>query len=142
MRREASERAKEQNAYDLEMRKIEAAALKSFQSDVANDPKRAKEIASLKPMPGGSSSSGSSSSATSQLPRSKFGDSDVTESSTLLRGREKALETIASKMQKKSKWLEAKTAEGNTYYWHRETFGKFQAFSLRIYLLTDRPLVL
>lgn len=122
VQRQGVERAKEQSALDLEMQKIETAALKSFQRDVAKDPTRAREIASFKPS---SSSTSTSSSSRVDLPSgSKYGDTDESESTTLIKGREKALETIASKMLKKSKWLEAKTAEGNIYYWNRETCGE------------------
>lgn len=119
IRKEGTVRAKEKAAHDAEIRRIEAAALKSFQADIAADPTKAKDLPTV------TAGSSESSKYETQLPMSKFGETVGSESLNLARGREKALETIASKMQKKSKWLEAKTAEGNTYYWNRDTCGKF-----------------
>jgi hypothetical protein len=55
----------------------------------------------------------------------RFGDQfipDDAESVTLVRGRERALDTISKKLERKSKWLEAHNSEGQTYYWNRETY--------------------
>lgn len=118
IRKEGTARAKEKAAHDAEIRRIEAEALKSFQSDIAADPSRAKDAPVL--VTGASETP----KTESRLPTSKFGETVGTDSINLAKGRGKALETIASKMQKKSKWLEAKTAEGNVYYWNRETCGE------------------
>ena len=119
IRKEGTARAKEKAAHDAEIRRIEAAALKSYQADIAADPSKAGD---LPRMTAGSSESFKSETRPSG---SKFGETAGSESFNVAKGRGKALETIASKMQKKSKWLEAKTAEGNTYYWNRDTCGKF-----------------
>lgn len=126
MRRNGAKKETEQEKYKLEMMKIESAAMKSFQSDINSNPQLASELSRT-------------SSLINKLPtvekessqkiavNNRFGESygtDDIESKTLVRGREKALDTIAKKFEKKSKWLEAKTAEGQIYYWHKETFGK------------------
>lgn len=109
------------------MMKIEAAALSSFQKDISANPKLSKEISSttslLNKLPTIHVHSNSSSS-TGLCASGRFGDqsSSNEESLTLVRGREKALDTISKKLEKKSKWLEAVTSDGNTYYWNRETY--------------------
>lgn len=111
------------------MMKIEAAALSSFQSDISSNPKLAKEISSttsiLNRLPTIPSHTASQLSTSNSLyGQGRFGDqiSNNEDSLTLVRGREKALETIAKKLEKKSKWLEAVTSEGKTYYWNRDTY--------------------
>ncbi|RWS15737.1 hypothetical protein B4U79_14030 [Dinothrombium tinctorium] len=102
--------------------KIEAAAMKAFQNDVSSNPQLAGELSKttslinkLPEIAGGSS--------TSRPAVGKFGESYGDEESTnLIHGREKALDTIAKSLERKSKWLEAKTAEGDIYYWNRDTF--------------------
>lgn len=104
------------------MLKIEAAALNSFQQDLSKDPSRRQEL-----------SSSSSSSLVRNIPepkpstsvpnRGRFGeDFSGEESLVLVRGREKALQTVADKLEKKQKWLERKTAEGDVFYFNKETF--------------------
>lgn len=102
--------------------KIEAAAMSSFQGDVASDPSLAAQLTS-------------SSSAINHLPviaktspavpqKGRFGEEFVPEEKReLVRGRERALDTIAKKLEKKNKWLEAKTSDGDVYYWNRHTLG-------------------
>lgn len=130
MRRNGTIREKEQDQYNAEMMKIEAAALGAFQQDVSSNPKLAREMGK-----------GGSKSLLDSLPvincaapssyggGGRFGDqASTSESAALVRGRERALETIAKKMEKKSKWLEAKTAEGETYYWNRDSYGKLDSY--------------
>ena len=109
--------------------KIEAAALSSFQSDIASNPKLAKELSSttsiLNNLPTIPSATFSQSKESSSVyGGGRFGDqtSSNEESLTLVRGREKALDTVAKKLEKKSKWLEAVNSEGETYYWNRDTY--------------------
>ncbi|KAI1301731.1 hypothetical protein HDE_02984 [Halotydeus destructor] len=104
------------------MMQIEAAALSSFQKDIAANPKRASEISKSKSLLE-SIPTFVSPSSSSAVKVGRFGEtlSDCGESLTLVRGREKALDTIAKKLEKKARWLEAKTAEGKTYYWNKET---------------------
>lgn len=120
----------EQKKYNLEMMKIEAAALNSFQKDIASDSKLSKELSStpsiLRNLPIVDASS-SSKASSSIYGAGRFGDQFVDgagESLSLVRGREKALETISQKMVKKSKWLEAKTSEGKVYYWNKDSYGE------------------
>lgn len=101
--------------------KIEAAALSSFQGDVASNPSLASQVTS-------STSTinhltvPTEASAVPQ--KGRFGDDFVPEEKReLVRGRERALDTIAKKLEKKNKWLEAKTSEGDVYYWNRQTLG-------------------
>jgi hypothetical protein len=107
--------------YNAEMLKIESSALKSFQNDISQNPDLAKEIASNIPLIKKSSFKSNSVHTSGN----RFGENanDSEESNTLVFGREKALDTIAKKFEKKSKWLEAKTAEGKSYYWNKETYG-------------------
>lgn len=112
------------------MMKIEAAALSSFQRDISSDPKLAKELSSttsilnnLPTIPSATFSQ-SKESSSSIYGSGRFGDqtSNNEESLTLVRGREKALDTISKKLEKKSKWLEAVNSEGKIYYWNRDTY--------------------
>ena len=127
IRRKGVTEQREQESHRLEMMKIEAAALNSFQKDIGGDPSLATELStassSLKHLP----APASSSTSTAFVPRGRFGEDAVPEeeSRELVRGRERALETVASKLEKRSRWLEARTAEGDVYYWNRQTFGKF-----------------
>ena len=108
--------------YNLEMMKIEAMAMKSFQNDVSKRPELAKELSTYAPM---FKKIERSERSSTKIFGSRFGEesSSTEESTVLVRGRERALETIAKKFEKKSKWLERKTAEGKIYYWNRETLG-------------------
>ena len=111
---------KEENEFKKEMMKIEAAALSSFQKDLASDPTRAKELPTKSFLVTDLSQASSSTSVTN---RGRFGeDLSAEESMTLVKGREKALDTVAKKLEKKFKWLERKTAEGQIFYFNRETF--------------------
>jgi len=120
IRRSGAKKEQEQSKINYEMAKIEAAALKSFEKDLASDPKLVRELSSV--------SQDSPSTSTMEQPKAKgggrFGDireDEEDESRIVAIGREKAMETITKKLEKKSKWLEAKTAEGQTYYWNKET---------------------
>lgn len=122
LRKRGSDTQKEEDKYKLQMLKIEAAALGSFQKDVAADPSLARELSSTPSLVSQLPSTSSSEVSTSHL-KGRFGEELIAEESqTLVRGREQALETIAKKLEKKSKWLERKTAEGEVFYWNRETF--------------------
>lgn len=114
--------------YNIEMMKIEAMAMKSFQNDVSQRPELAKELSSNTPM----FSKVEKRELTSKM-GSRFGEESTgsEESTVLVRGRERALETIAKKFEKKSKWLERTTAEGKTYYWNRETLGALNNLCLQ-----------
>lgn len=106
---------------------IESSAMSSFQKDVANNPKLAKEYSSTASVVNNLPIIPQYTSTSSSNTGGRYGDqfSDVgDESRTLVFGREKALDTISKQLEKKSKWLEAKTAEGTTYYWNRDSFGK------------------
>lgn len=117
LRKRGKTQAKEEQDYRLEMMKIEAAAMASFQKDVASDPSRAKEFSKtsslISSLPEGPQSSTS-------FAQSRFGDNQ--DNMSVIKGREKALETIAKKMKLKYNWLERKTAEGEIFYFNRETF--------------------
>lgn len=132
---------REQESHRMEMMKIEAAALNSFQKDIGADPSLATELSSasssLKHLP----APASSSTSTAFVPRGRFGEDAAPEeeSRELVRGRERALETVAQKLEKKSRWLEAKTSEGDVYYWNRQTFGKLLFSSCAQYVLIYLP---
>lgn len=115
---------KEQKQYNDEIMKIEAAALGSFQKDISANPKLASQLGTSRSMIDDLPIINETSASTSCTGR--FGDQfgGDGESQVLVRGREKAFETIAKKLEKKSKWLEAKTSEGTVYYWNRTTYGK------------------
>lgn len=101
------------------MMKIESQAMKAFQTDVSQNPELAKEFNKNNPL-----FKKLAKTESTAIVGSRFGDESSQEESTVLvRGRERALETIAKKFEKKSKWLEGKTAEGKTYYWNKETMG-------------------
>lgn len=124
LRKRGSVKNEEQRQYNAEMMKIEHAALGSFQKDITANPKLASQLATSRSIIDSLPIVDSGPANTSGGGR--FGDEfgGDTESQVLVRGREKAFETIAKKLQKKSKWLEAETAEGKTYYWNRNTYGK------------------
>lgn len=123
IQRNSSIQEREQQKYNAEIAKIEASALGSFQNDIARDPSLSKEIAHLKPI-----SKQADKAITSQQESgstfNRFGQSVGDDSETLVSGKKRALETIAKAFEKKSKWLEAKTAEGTQYYWNKDTLGK------------------
>ncbi len=103
------------------MMKIESSAMKAFQNDVSHNPDLAKEYSKNIPL----FKSTKKVETTCIVGGSRFGDdsSSTEESAVLVRGRERALDTISKKFEKKSKWLEAKTSEGKTFYWNKETMG-------------------
>ncbi|KAI2798795.1 WW domain binding protein 4 [Blomia tropicalis] len=113
---------KEKAEYDAQIRKIEAAALNSFQGDIARNPSCSKEISNLKL---NVSSSGQSDLVTNIKPGAynRFGEcvNQSEESEVLVNGKKRALETIAKSFEKKCKWREAKTADGVVYYWNKDT---------------------
>ncbi|CAG2123145.1 unnamed protein product, partial [Medioppia subpectinata] len=122
LQRKGSKQVIEENKYNLEMMKIESQALKAFQSDVTQNPDLGKELATNVSL----FKKSNRTESTAKPMSSRYGDDDSTtgeESTTLVVGRQRALETIAKKMEKKSKWLERKTTEGKTYYVNKETFG-------------------
>ncbi|XP_074596783.1 uncharacterized protein LOC141851882 [Brevipalpus obovatus] len=90
--------------YNSDMMKIEAAAMRAFAKDVIKDPKRAKEY-------------GASVSLTDKAKLSEKKSQPIvmvnekTEQCQNL-GREKILEAINSKIEKKAQWLESKKAQG------------------------------
>lgn len=103
------------------MAQIEASALNAFQGDIARNPSLAKEAPQLS---SASISKGAQqASAPATVSTNRFGQSfsDSGESETLVNGKKRALETISKAFERKSKWLEAKTAEGTTYYWNKDT---------------------
>jgi len=110
---------REKLQYDSEIAKIEAAALNSFQSDLTRDPTFSKEISNKKTISTSSLEKSSEQEKTGVYNR--FGQSFGDESEVLVNGKKRALETIAKSFEKKTKWLEAKTAEGSTYYWNKHT---------------------
>ncbi|XP_054160207.1 WW domain-binding protein 4-like [Oppia nitens] len=120
LQKRGSKQQKEEMLYNSEMMKIESKAMKAFQSDVQNNPQLAKEFnTNIKlykkiDIP---------ETSTKLISTSRFGDdsSASEESSTLVNGRQRALETISKKLEKKSKWLEKKTSEGKTFYVNKET---------------------
>lgn len=122
LRKRGQTQAKEESEYKLEMMKIEAAALSSFQKDIVKDPSRAKEFKTTSSLID-SLPEGPMPSSSSQSKRGRFGeDLSGEESMAVIKGREKALETIAKKMERKFRWLERKTAEGEVFFFNRETF--------------------
>lgn len=102
------------------MLKIEAAALKSFKAnDVSRDSSLTSEFATTKSI---ASQIIRPSTESKVITTNRFGeDFDNVESETLANGKRRALETIAKSFEKKSKWLEAKTSDGESYYWNKET---------------------
>ena len=126
LRRRGTTDIKKKKDHALQLMQIEAAALSAFKGDVDSNPLLARQLASassslnhlpeLKP-----------ERPDSSLPqRTRFGEDLVPEErKELVRGRERALDTVAQKLEKKNKWMEAVTAEGDVYYWHRDTLGKF-----------------
>ena len=110
--------------------RIEAAALSSFQSDITSNPELARELSSTTSILNNLPTIPSATCSQSKEPSSsvygggRFGDQTGSneESLTLVRGREKALNTVSKKLEKKSKWLEAVNSEGKTYYWNRDTY--------------------
>lgn len=105
------------------MLKIEAAALSSFQSDISKNPSLASELQSSKSIVSQLAHSDVKQPSTASSNFNRFGQSFGDDSETLLNGKKRALETIAKSLEKKNKWLEAKTAEGKTYYWNKDTLG-------------------
>ena len=119
--------------YNLEMMKIESLAMRAFQSDVSLKPELAKELSTNTPL---FKKINKTEMSSSLKINSRFGDECSQEESTVLvRGRERALDTIAKRFEKKSKWLERKTAEGNTFYWNKETFGKL--FIIYLFIISS-----
>ncbi|XP_074596782.1 WW domain-binding protein 4-like isoform X2 [Brevipalpus obovatus] len=106
--------------YNSDIMKIEAAAMSAFAKDVINDPKRAKEYGASVSLTDKLKVSEKKSQPTVTVNRFGFDDSEKTEQYQNL-GREKALEAITSKMEKKAQWLESKTGEGVSFYWNRKT---------------------
>lgn len=118
------QQAKELNDHEQEMRKIERAAMVSYQQDL---------IASGKSLPASSSSSiVNRLKSEEEIKEEKeeeekkliqgggrFGDELRTEKS-----KKQALDMITKKMAKKHEWFESKTVEGKTYYYNRVTYGK------------------
>lgn len=99
--------------------KIEAAAMGAFAKDVAADPTKAKEYSTTRSM---IEKLNLPEKKTALSTLGRFGETSNEDDRYRELGREKALETIASKMEKKSQWLESKTAEGTSFYWNRKTF--------------------
>ena len=109
--------------------KIEAAAMKAFQKDIAHNPDKAKEYSTTPSMLNKLKSVPSYSQPLAKVGR--FGESnEVEESHTLVWGREKALDTISQKLANKAQWLEGKTAEGISYYWNKDSMGMKLKFNL------------
>ena len=83
--------------YNLEMMKIESLAMKAFASDVSLKPELAKELSTNNPL--------FKKMAKTEIGikmNSRFGDESAQEESTVLvRGRERALDTIAKTIPEK-----------------------------------------
>ncbi|XP_053211185.1 WW domain-binding protein 4-like, partial [Panonychus citri] len=116
----------ETDKYNSQLMKIEAAALSAFSKDIAADPSKVQELATTKSMI--STIKMPKDEASTSLAGNRFGGGGVSiygdcmeENKILVSGREKALDTITSKMSKKYQWLESKTSEGKAYYWNRKT---------------------
>ena len=108
--------------YNAELMKIEAAAMGAFAKDIAADPTKARELSTSKSF--ASSLKEQRDKPSTSLGGSRFGgvsNLGSDESATVQWGKEKALDTITTKMEKKAQWLESKTAEGKPYYWNRKT---------------------
>ncbi|OTF73571.1 hypothetical protein BLA29_012657, partial [Euroglyphus maynei] len=105
------------------MLKIEAAALKSFKTnDITRNPSLTSEFATTKSIASQIIRPSTESSTSKVISTNRFGeDIGDGESETLANGKRRALETIAKSFEKKSKWLEAKTSDGQSYYWNKET---------------------
>ncbi len=126
IQRNSTVQEKERQEYNSVMAQIEASALNAFQGDIARNPSLVKEAPQLS---SASISKGAQqASAPATVSTNRFGQSfsDSGESETLVNGKKRALETISKAFERKSKWLEAKTAEGTTYYWNKDTLGKRQ----------------
>lgn len=124
LRKKGATQLQEQKEHAMTIMQIEAAALSSFQGDMASDPSLARQVNSsaLSDLPV-VMKAGSSSAVPN---RGRFGEDALPEESKeLVRGRERALDTISKKLEKKNKWLEAVTSDGDFYYWHRDTLGTF-----------------
>ncbi|XP_075588154.1 uncharacterized protein LOC124493529 [Dermatophagoides farinae] len=120
IQKNSSIQERERQKYQNEMLKIEAAALKSFKAnDVSRDSSLTSEFATTKSI---ASQIIRPSTESKVITTNRFGeDFDNVESETLANGKRRALETIAKSFEKKSKWLEAKTSDGESYYWNKET---------------------
>lgn len=91
----------------------------AFAKDVAADPTKAKEYTTTRSM----IEKLKLPEKKSSLPTvGRFGETTETDDRYRDMGREKALDTISSKMEKKAQWLESKTAEGTSFYWNRKTY--------------------
>lgn len=124
IRRKGATQLQEQKDHAMAIMQIEAAAMSSFHKDVAADPSLAKQMATSSSALNHLPALSNARSSTSLPQKGRFGEELVQEESReLVRGRERALETIAKKLEKKNKWLEAKTSEGDVYYWNKETLG-------------------
>lgn len=126
IQRNSTVQEKERQEYNSVMAKIEASALSAFQGDIARNPSLIKEAPHLSLSSRAQVTS--SSTVATTVSTNRFGQSfsDSGESETLVNGKKRALETISKAFERKSKWLEAKTAEGTTYYWNKDTLGKLE----------------
>ena len=132
IQRKGAKQEKEDMKYNIEMMKIESSAMRAFQSDVSQNPELAKELSKNNPL---FKKMAKTEMSSSSKMNSRFGEESSTEESTVLvRGRERALDTIAKKFERKSRWLERKTAEGQTYYWNKETLGNYFLIKLLFFL--------
>ncbi|CAG2180390.1 unnamed protein product, partial [Oppiella nova] len=103
LQKKGSKQEREDQKYNIEMMKIESQAMKAFHTDVNQNPSLAKELATNISL---FKKSTKTESTAKSLGRFGEDSSASEESSTLVVGRQRALETIAKKMEKKSKWLE------------------------------------
>lgn len=120
VQRNSTVQEREKSQYAATIAKIEAAALGSFQkNDLNRDPSRFAELANV------------SSQALDRLTKTgesssrleggnRFGE--ATDDDHLLAGKKQnALESVAKSLEVKNRWIQAKNAEGQIYYWHRES---------------------
>jgi hypothetical protein len=126
VRKRGAVQLQEQKDHAMAIMQIESAAMSSFHKDVASDPSLANQMASSSSAINHLPDLTEKKSSTSLPQKGRFGEDFVPEeeSRELVRGREKALDTVARKLEKKNKWLEAMSAEGDVYYWNRQTLGK------------------
>lgn len=117
----------EQRVYNNVMMGIEAAAMRSFQNDISSNPKLSTELATTSSIINKLPKIDSNCSDSDRTITNRFGEcSNFEEDQVRVNGMARALETISQKFEKKSKWLEAKTGEGKTYYWNKKTLGNLR----------------
>lgn len=107
LRKKGQKDYEEKKKMDSDLRKMNEAALKAYQKDIARDPSLAREL----------------KLQTTSLPELKPQESKIEKPAKKgLKASSKKVANAKGKTSVKS-WFEAKTEEGNTYYWNSETGG-------------------